>query len=1216
MALLIRVCLVLGALLGATAAHADVVSGFLGTIGSITGATGAAAVTAGLTIVTTVVSLATSAYASSQAKRKARQEAARKLAQDIASLQDRSITLLQSDAPPAVVYGSPAPIAGALVAMLTSGLGAEWAHLVIIFAAHECDGIEEFYIDDDPVQAGADGYTTNEDLHINTVGLDYSRGPAVHVSTHLSPGGVDVADAWLINECNIGAAPGVWTEADKLSGYTYAVVSVNKVLERFQGGPPKITAKLRGKKVLDPRTGLRVYSRNPALCWADFITSEQGYGASFDQIEINALIAAANACDVEVYGGEADSDPLNYGHSRARYVIDGMFRTDQDRDSTRQQIEETMGGYSLESAGVWRLVPAVWTTPVMTLGDTDMLAPTTVEQTCHPGTARFNGARGTFIAADGNGVSQDFAQYSNSTFLALDGKAKLADMALPFVGNQVRCHQLARVKVERSRGGFTLRIHPKMRAWALQPGDRIRLSSAFYSFENKTFIVTDWTYTKGVPLSLLVEEDVPAFYDLADEQLIDAAPNTNLANPFAVPPKPEGLQVISGLATAAVQSATVLIRARVSWARSTTNAVLLGGRVRIQWRQEALVIPPGGGDPEVGTLPWITVDLPGDSTEIYLLGLDVGEAYSVRVRFETGYAASEWAYAGEVLNGTGSPSDVSSLALSVTDAGILANWAAPEDIDLIEWDVTELRRGASWEEGEADRRFSGHALTALIGYFPAGAQLVWAAHHSRSGFWSTPMSAGITILPPLTPDVSDSTQGRSVSLAWTDCRTTQPIREYQVAKGEVLAGAVEIGRTVSRTLTRVEPEAGLHRYWVRAIDMGGNAGPWGTTEAMTLPDFDDVPDIAEYVARVDSRLQQFRDQAAAADITGILRSETSVSEMGKSLRRVTTILEAKVDHNYAIYAHQIEVLVEADQAMAQQITLLSVGLEQAQADILEEQTVRATADTALASDILTMRARVDDIEATYVTDTELTATLNSAIAENNTYLTSAVGPVGELSATVSTQSLTLASLDGNVAAQMMLKTELNAAGKRVIAGIKSSVSSTNGGTDVQSEVAVLAAVFRVMHDINGGMDAPFKVQDGRTYIEQAMIRDADIGTLKVAGNAIVQPAFASGAGSAAISFTVPGGQIWEVLAMAEFGQQSTWSSSGPGAETRTLTGASPTTVYSDTQWVDLGDAGSNQYRFPGSVMISLMSLGAGGHTVTAVGGEQTKLAVFIGKKGG
>ncbi len=69
------------------------------------------------------------------------------------------------------------------------------------------------------------------------------RRPRVHVSLHTSPGGVDTADAFLMAQC-----PAKWTADHKLSGITYAVVTLDLQLSRFQGGVPNITARLRGKK--------------------------------------------------------------------------------------------------------------------------------------------------------------------------------------------------------------------------------------------------------------------------------------------------------------------------------------------------------------------------------------------------------------------------------------------------------------------------------------------------------------------------------------------------------------------------------------------------------------------------------------------------------------------------------------------------------------------------------------------------------------------------------------------------------------------------------------------------------------------------------------------------------------------------------------------------------------------------------------------------------
>ena len=549
MARLIRLALVFGALLGVcTAAMAEPISSILGAIGSAVGAGMGSAVAVGGMIVSTALSFVSSAYGNMQAKKQAKAAAARRLAEDVANIKERMTTIIASDAPHTVIYGEPAPVGGAVVAVLTGGEYNHLKHVVLVLAAHPCEAVTDIQIEGVSIGAlDANGYSSNPEFIVTDSESIGGGVPGVNVQIHLSPDGVDTADAYM--RANLDPWPsskGMWTEAHKLSGFTYIVVTLNLFVERFQGGLPAITANVKGKKVYDPRTGATVYTRNPALCLADFLRSEEGYLASNDQIDQNALIVAANACDTPIYNlGGAIADRPNYGGSAARYTCDGMFRSDQDRDSTRQQLEDTMAGYSLESGGVWRILAGAWTTPVLAMSDDDLLAPMTVVQTCNPGTARYNGAKGTYVNLTRNGVSEDFKQYQNTVFRENDQKDKFLDLVLPFTTAHVRTHQIARVLVEQSRGGFVLQIHPKMLAWHLQPGDRIVLTSALYGFANKPFRVQDWTYSMSSPLSFQVIEDEESFYDTADEVRARSVAQHQPAEPLpaaATAARPAGAQ--------------------------------------------------------------------------------------------------------------------------------------------------------------------------------------------------------------------------------------------------------------------------------------------------------------------------------------------------------------------------------------------------------------------------------------------------------------------------------------------------------------------------------------------------------------------------------------------------------------------------------------------------------------------------------------------------
>ncbi|WP_432728575.1 phage tail tip fiber protein [Variovorax sp. W6] len=883
MAYLIRRVLVAVALLSVCgAASADVVSGIIGLIGAISSSSVATWVVVGLSVVS-------SAYSNTQAKKQAKAAAARKLAEDVANIKERTTTIIASDAPHTVIYGEPAPIGGAVVAVLTGGEYSHLKHVVMVLAAHPCEAVTDIQIDGVSIGAlDARGYSSNPEFIVTDSESIGGGVPGVNVQIHLSPDGVDTADAYMRENLDPWpASKGLWTEAHKLSGYTYIVVTLNLFVDRFQGGLPTITASVKGKKVHDPRTGATAYSRNPALCLADFLRSEEGYLASNDQIDQNALIVAANACDTTIYNpATVAADRPNYGGSVARYTCDGMFRSDQDRDSTRQQLEDTMAGYSLESGGVWRILAGAWTTPVLSLTDDDLLAPITVVQTCNPGTARYNGARGTYVNLTRNGVSEDFKQYQNSVFRENDQKDKFLDLVLPFTTAHTRTHQIARVLVEQSRGGFVLQVHPKMLAWHLQPGDRIVLTSALYGFSNKPFRVQDWTYSLNSPLSFQVIEDEEAFYDTADEVRRDSSPNTNLPNPFLLPQPPLDLQVRSGQEQMVQQGGTLVIRARVSWSASAEDSVRRGGNVQVQWRTTTPV-----GD-------WQSITLPGTATETFLLGLEVHGEYQVRVRFMTAYASSYWTMVTHTLQGASvKPGDVEGLSLAVEPNGVVARWSAPAGIDLLEWGATRIFVGPTFET--AVERWTGKALTANIGWLPAGTVKVWAQHGNTQGVWGIPISTTIEIAQPAQPIVRGEVWGSQIEMAWQPCGTTQPISAYIVKVGPTLAEAVEIGRTSSLNFVRNEPVAATRIYWVTAFDAAGNASDAGYVQLASLPSIDDA--IKE--------LQEGLDE----QIADLLNVNSGISER---------LIDESIERGTAI-THVEKVVSDAAEQLAQRIDIVS-----------------------------------------------------------------------------------------------------------------------------------------------------------------------------------------------------------------------------------------------------------------------------------------------------
>ncbi len=389
-------------------------------------------------------------------------------------------------------------------------------------------------------------------------------------------------------------------------------------------------------------TASPTYSRNPALICADFLQSAEGFGASAAQIDQAALIAAANACDQAVY---TSSDST--GNSTALFVLDGVFTTDADREGTLQALEDAMSGNCHQSGGVWRVMAGTWASPVMDLTDADCAAPIQITQASYSAKDRFNGVRGQYVDASRLGVPEDYTPYQNSTFLTADGVERWASINYPHTGSIQRCQHLARLHVERSRGGLVIQYPAHLRAWPLQPGDRVTVTNAEFGWARKTFRVTDWVFSPSTPLALEMVEDAASVWDLADETSLSALPNSSLPDPWTVETL-AGLAAYSGTDELLVQGdGSIITRVRLAWTQASGRYVLANGRVQLRYKR---VITTDD--------VWTVLELPGDETTVTLSSLADGAGYIFSARFVANNGAKgAWAYLDHLVVGKSEPPD-------------------------------------------------------------------------------------------------------------------------------------------------------------------------------------------------------------------------------------------------------------------------------------------------------------------------------------------------------------------------------------------------------------------------------------------------------------------------------------------------------------------------------------------------------------------------------
>lgn len=813
----------------------------------------------GLTATTWIFvgSLAYGAYKAHEARADARRAYNR-------GLTDRTISLQGGEVPWQIIYGE-ATVAPAFAAILTSGERDEYKHVVTIWAAHECEGCVDVMLGGEsigpldangwvttgkwaktetttasvtvtlngsaqatlphvPVQVFEAAYNFGGDSGFDfavptwtpgsavvtvpgwegrTVTLSYTRATSnsrVRVR-HFTGSPDQLADPVLM-----GLLPAEWKASDRLRGLTYSIWSFDLREPELQQ-MPQMTARWRGKKLYDPRTGLTVWSPNNALAVRDFLLAEYGKRCAPEQVGDASVIASANACD----------EPLPEFDDAPRYTCNGVFRTDQDTDVTLRQLLQSMAG-SATFSGVWRIQAGVYEPPVMDLTDADNAG--SVEEIPAPPEAEvFNGLRGKFFSPDRYDQLTDYPPYANPAFVAEDGQALWGDLPLPFTNTSWRCHNIARIFTERSRGE-QISYPAKKRALRLRPGQRVRLSNSYLGMTNAIFRVVKKDYQPGqAQVRLLLQQDDPSYWDTVDAPATLPPPADNNPDPFFVAPV-AGLAVESG-DTVAQRAAdgTVLSRVRVTVAASQDALVTTGGALQLEYRPAD----------ETG---WTRApEAPGSTTQVWLQGLQDGRLYLVQARWRNAVGAvGDWRVASVIAAGDSTPpAAATAMTHEAIPGGARHRWARPTEAD---YSYSELRVGATW--ATAGPLFRGDATEATWTPPADGTYTLWLMYVDRSGNGSEPAPFAW----PYTAVPVDGSQSAPVYLYQRTTTPTPPSGPAAALTYTFATGA--LSGTLGAWSADVPSSGGAYLYRVQALVVGLGPteeivpGEWGAARLMAV----------------------------------------------------------------------------------------------------------------------------------------------------------------------------------------------------------------------------------------------------------------------------------------------------------------------------------------------------------------------------------------------
>ena len=406
-----------------------------------------------------------------------------------------------------IIYGQ-VRTGGAIVYDEATGDNNQYLHRVIAVAGHEVDSFVKFYLNGEEVTVNSSGIVTAPAQYANKVVIRTKSG----------------TDDQAAEASLVASSAGLWTTNHRLRGIAYMYVKFTYDADAFPNGVPTVTALVKGKKVEDPSTGVVAWSDNPALCLRDYLTNTK-YGLGEEDANVDdALVATAKTvCDTHINGKD-------------KFSCNGVFTTAEILSDIIEDVLSSMGGSLWYSQGKWRMKPAYWTEPVLTLNEDDLRSSVSVS-TRHSRRDNFNVVKGTFRGEESNWEVTDYPQVTNGAFLTADGgQESVVDVDLPFTSTFVEARRLARITLESNRQQLVVTAAFGLRALEVQVGDNVRLTNSRFGWQDKEFEVVAWTFglVEGLDLqvNLTLKETAESIFDEIDDGAIYERDNTTLPDPF------------------------------------------------------------------------------------------------------------------------------------------------------------------------------------------------------------------------------------------------------------------------------------------------------------------------------------------------------------------------------------------------------------------------------------------------------------------------------------------------------------------------------------------------------------------------------------------------------------------------------------------------------------------------------------------------------------
>jgi hypothetical protein len=200
----------------------------------------------------------------------------------LGALQDRTQAVRQPITARRVIYGGPVRVSG-VYTFIHSTDSNQYINLLLTLSGHLIQSIDSVYFGDELIPLDSNGNATGK----------YAGYVIIKKGLGSTAGDADLLSA-MMSYC-----PGVWTSNHRQSGCGKLYARLKYSTTLFPNGIPNISCIVKGKLVLDPRTGLIEWSNNAALCVRNYL-KDSTYGLGESNVNDTVASASANVCDESV----------------------------------------------------------------------------------------------------------------------------------------------------------------------------------------------------------------------------------------------------------------------------------------------------------------------------------------------------------------------------------------------------------------------------------------------------------------------------------------------------------------------------------------------------------------------------------------------------------------------------------------------------------------------------------------------------------------------------------------------------------------------------------------------------------------------------------------------------------------------------------------------------------------------------------------------------